>query len=86
MCSRDKTLPDIHCFSLRRVYYFRPCNDISNYDQNVFGNVSDKRRKLIVEGSDVRFITGFEGTVARDDDCTGVVIKYGSHNSRLDIL
>ena len=38
----------------------------STDDQNaVFGNASDKERELVVEGDDVRFITGISGT----NDC-----------------
>ena len=46
----------------------------------VFGNASNKGRSLVV---DTCFITGICGTVARDDCCAGVAVKWSSHPSRL---
>ena len=40
----------------------------------------------VVLSGDIRFITCFGGTLARDDYCAGVSIKYSTYNSRLDSL
>ena len=42
----------------------------------VFGNVSDKGKLIIVEVDDVCFFPGFCGTVARDNCCVGIAIKW----------
>ena len=36
----------------------------------MFGSVSDKGRKIVVEGDDVRFITNIGVTVEGDDCCS----------------
>ena len=49
-------------------------------------NVSDKGRYLVVERDNVCLISGISRTVARDDCCAGVTIKWNTHHSRLDFL
>ena len=60
---------------------------ISSDDQNVvFSNVSNERRQFIIEGNDVRFITGIRGAAEWDDCCIGISIKWNTHHSQLDFL
>ena len=53
----------------------------------LFGNVLDKRRKLLIEASDdVCFITDISGPVSGDYCRTGVAFKCSAHHSPLAFL
>ena len=52
----------------------------------MFGNALDHGRQLVVEGNNVRFITGIDGTIAGDDYCAGIAVKWSTHHSRLYFL
>ena len=47
----------------------------------VFGNITDKEKKLVLEGDDVRFISGVGGSVVGIDCCAGVAVKCCYYDS-----
>ena len=60
---------------------------VSTDDLNVlFGNVSNKGRYLIMESSDICFVTHVDGALARDDRCAWRAIKSSTYNYRLCFL
>ena len=52
----------------------------------MFWSVSSKGIKSVEECSDIRFITGIRGIVARDDLRSSITIKCRTYNSRLGLL
>ena len=48
--------------------------------------MTSKRKKLVIKDCGIRFSTGIEEVVARDDCYVVVAIKCSSHNSRLGFL
>ena len=54
--------------------------------RTLFGNLSSKRRQLVVEGGDTHFITCIAGTVTREDCFEMVNIKCCTLNYRLHSL
>ena len=57
-----------------------------NYKVMIFRNMSDKKRYLVIEGGDIRFLIGIGGTVARDDWYEEFAIYCSKHHSQLDSL